>query len=183
MLQVLIISGTAREGNYSQYVADFIHQHASKHPEIHAELVSPSTINLSIDSEGTQAAKDYPSLTEKIKQADGFIIVAPEYNHGYPGSLKYSLDLHLQEYNHKVVSFVGVSAGPFGGTRVIESLLPVVRELGLVATSIDLNITNVQHELENGQFRDYQTWEKRADKMISEFVWLAQALQIARNQK
>ena len=65
-------------------------------------------------------------------RADGLVIVAPEYNHGYPGILKHALDTNLKEYIHKPVGLCGVSAGGFGGTRVIESLLPVMRELGMV---------------------------------------------------
>jgi hypothetical protein len=49
------------------------------------------------------------------------------------------LDLLLWEYVHKSVAFVGVSAGPWGGTRVIEAMLPMVRELGLAATFTDLS--------------------------------------------
>ena len=55
------------------------------------------------------------------------------------GSLKSVLDLLLKEYIHKAVAFVGVSAGPWGGTRVIESMVPMVRELGLAVTFSDLN--------------------------------------------
>lgn len=65
-------------------------------------------------------------------RADAFVLMAPEYNHGYPGLLKHVLDTNLKEYIHKAVGVCGVSAGNFGGTRVIENLLPVLRELGLV---------------------------------------------------
>jgi NAD(P)H-dependent FMN reductase len=60
------------------------------------------------------------------------VLVVPEYNHGYPGLLKHVLDTNLKEYIHKAVGICGVSAGGLGGTRVIQNLLPVMRELGLV---------------------------------------------------
>ena len=77
-------------------------------------------------------------------RADAFIIVAPEYNHGYPGLLKHVLDTNLKEYIHKAVGICGVSAGRFGGTRVIQNLLPVMRELGLVTIFWDGNFSGVQ---------------------------------------
>jgi NAD(P)H-dependent FMN reductase len=60
------------------------------------------------------------AYVEKVARADALVIVAPEYNHGYPGALKQALDMCLEEYNHKAVGIVGVSAGPFGGARVID---------------------------------------------------------------
>lgn len=75
-------------------------------------------------------------------QADGIVIVTPEYNRGYPGLLKYVLDTNLKEYIHKAVGICGVSAGGFGGARVIENLLPVLRELGLV-TILYIRVLNV----------------------------------------
>ena len=72
------------------------------------------------------------AFSAAIAAADGLVIVAPEYNHSFPGLLKHALDSCLSEYIHKAVGLVGVSAGPFAGIRVIQSLLPVMRELGLV---------------------------------------------------
>ena len=73
-----------------------------------------------------------PMFSATVSRSDGLIIVTPEYNHGYPGLLKHALDMNLKEYIHKAVGICGVSAGPSGGARVTEALLPVMRELGLV---------------------------------------------------
>ena len=78
-----------------------------------------------------------------MNRADALVLVAPEYNHGYPGLLKHVLDTNLKEYIHKAAGVVGVSAGIFGGARMIENLLPVLRELGLVAIFWDVNFNNV----------------------------------------
>ncbi len=181
MTNILIFSGSARQGNYTQHVANFIHQLLTQKENIQAEIVSPQSLGLDFSDEGTQAKNRYPELTKKVTQADAYIIVSPEYNHGYSGSLKYMLDLHLKEYIHKPTALVGVSVGPFGGTRVIENLLPVVRELGMVATFADLNVTSVQKEMENGEFIEKEKWTKRADKMIDELLLMNQALKHIRN--
>jgi hypothetical protein len=73
-----------------------------------------------------------------MDRADALVVVSPEYNHGYSGLLKHVLDSCLKEYIHKAVGIVGVSAGPFGGARVIQNLLPVMRELGLVTIFWDV---------------------------------------------
>jgi len=114
-------------------------------------------------------------------RADGLIIVAPEYNHGYRGSLKSVLDLLLKEYIHKAVGMVGVSSSPFGGTRVIELMVPMVRELGLAVTFTDLYFPKVQDLFdEKGDMKD-QAYTKRVKEFLDELVWMSRVLQWGRN--
>ena len=90
---------------------------------------------------------------------------APEYNHSFPGLLKHVLDSCLKEYIHKAVGIAGVAAGPFGGTRVIENLLPVLRELGLVVIFWDVNFGSVNKVFDrSGELLD-QAFVRRTDKI------------------
>lgn len=69
------------------------------------------------DTEKSLPAK---RLAEKSKKADGFIIVSPKYNHGYPGELKMLLDMLFAEFAHKPVGICGVSSVHWGGARMVE---------------------------------------------------------------
>src|SRR5437762_2016827 len=103
-----------------------------------------------------------------------------EYNHGYPGTLKAVLDLLLKEYIHKAVAFVGVSAQVWGGTRVIEALLPTARELGLAVTFTDLNFPRVAEKFDAaGNLLD-EAYEKRAKDFLHELVWMSRTLKWGR---
>jgi hypothetical protein len=114
-------------------------------------------------------------------RADGLVIVVPEYNHGYPGILKHVLDSNLKEYIHKPVGLCGVSAGGFGGTRVVESLLPVMRELGMVSIFWDVNVSSAGKAFdETGGLLD-EALPRRIDKMLNELVWMARVLRYGRN--
>jgi NAD(P)H-dependent FMN reductase len=133
---------------------------------------------MKLDDAGEQM-KD-PKFSAAIERCDGLIIVTPEYNHGYPGLLKHALDMNLKEYIHKVVGICGVSAGPFGGARVIEGLLPVMRELGLVAIFEDVNFGNVAKIFDDqGNLLD-QNYVRRLDKFLNELVWMARVLRHGR---
>jgi NAD(P)H-dependent FMN reductase len=115
-----------------------------------------------------------------MERADGLVIIAPEYNHGYCGLLKHVLDSCLKEYIHKAVGIVGVSAGPFGGTRVIENLLPVMRELGLVTIFWDVNFSSVQKVFDGrGKLLD-DSYLRRIDKFLGELVWMSKTLRYGR---
>jgi NAD(P)H-dependent FMN reductase len=107
-------------------------------------------------------------------------LIVPEYNHGYPGLLKHALDMNLKEYIHKAVGLCGVSAGPFGGTRVIEHLLPVMRELGLVTTFTDVNFSHVQKLFnEKGELLD-ESFVRRVNTFLDELLWMARVLRHGR---
>ncbi|MGH9957011.1 MAG: NADPH-dependent FMN reductase, partial [Pyrinomonadaceae bacterium] len=121
-----------------------------------------------------------PAWKEAVIEADGLVIVSPEYNHGYPGTLKAVLDLLLKEYIHKAVAFVGVSAGPWGGTRVVEAMVPMVRELGLAVTFTDLNFPKVQTKFaDDGTLLD-QAYEQRVNDFLEELVWMSRVLKWGR---
>src|SRR6202795_1673690 len=140
-LFIPIILGTARQGRESEHVARFVFEQTKKRAGVETELIDVRSLPMCLDDAGEQM-KD-PAFSSTIERCDGLIIITPEYNHGYPGLLKHALDMNLKEYIHKAVGICGVSAGPFGGARAIENLLPVMRELGLVTIFEDVNFGNV----------------------------------------
>jgi len=94
--------------------------------------------------------------------------------------LKSVLDLLLREYIHKAVAFVGVSAGPWGGTRVIEACVPMVRELGLAVTFSDLNFPKVGTKFdEKGNLLD-EAYENRVQGFLDELIWMSRTLKWGR---
>ncbi|HJY81495.1 MAG TPA: NADPH-dependent FMN reductase, partial [Candidatus Binatia bacterium] len=126
-----------------------------------------------------EALKD-AQFSALMMRADALVLVVPEYNHGYPGLLKHVLDTNLKEYIHKAVGICGVSAGGFGGTRVIQNLLPVMRELGLVTIFWDGNFSNVRNLFDaTGKLLD-PVYLKRTDKFLKELVWMAKVLRYGR---
>jgi len=180
-LFIPILLGTVRQGRESEKVAKLIQaQIAAHHPEIATELVDPRELNLPMDDEGEDLAPKNQAWHETMLRADGLIIVTPEYNHAFPGSLKRALDVLLKEYIHKAVGLVGVSSGWAGGARVIESLVPVVRELGLAVTFTDLYFPRAQDAfLEDGTPKDEAVYG-RIDGFLTELVWMGSTLRWGR---
>jgi NAD(P)H-dependent FMN reductase len=178
-LFIPVILGTTRQGRISENVARFVFSEVQKREGVETELIDIRDLKLPMDDAG-EAIKD-PKFSETCTRADGFVIVAPEYNHGYPGMLKHVLDTNLKEYIHKAVGICGVSAGGFGGTRVIEALLPVLRELGLVTIFWDGNFS-AAHKLfdEAGKIFDEATQVKRIDRFLGELIWMSKVLRHGR---
>lgn len=176
-----VLLGTPRKGRMSEHVARYVHARVSRLPGVETELIDVRTLSIPLDDAG-EAIKN-PSFSAAMMRADGLVIVAPEYNHGYPGLLKHALDTNLKEYIHKAVGICGVSAGPWGGTRVVENLLPVLRELGLVTIFWDVNFARVGKAFDaaTGELLD-PSHEKRLDKFLGELVWMSKVLRHGRRQ-
>lgn len=175
-----IILGTNRKERKSVFVAKWLMEEMGKRAEIETILFDVRDFALPQDDYGTEIKDAFPEWKDAVIRADGLVIVSPEYNHGYPGSLKSALDLLLKEYIHKSVAFVGVSAGPWGGTRVIEAMVPMVRELGLSATFADLNFPVVQNKFDqNGMLLD-KAYERRVKDFLDELVWMSRVLKWGR---
>lgn len=179
-LFIPLILGTPRKNRESENVARWVLSKIQERENIETHLFDVRNFHLPNDHYGPEIKDDFPEWRDAIIRADGLVIVVPEYNHGYPGALKSVLDLLLKEYIHKAVAIVGVSAGPFGGTRVIESLLPVVRELGLAVTFTDLHFPKVGDKFDDEGVLLDDAYEKRVTTFLNELVWMATTLRWGR---
>jgi len=179
-LNIPVLLGTNRKERKSVFPARWLVEQMEKRPEIRTRLFDVAEFKLPQDDYGQGLKDSFPEWRDAMIQADGLVIVTPEYNHGYPGSLKAVLDLLLPEYIHKSVAFVGVSAGIWGGTRVIEAMLPMCRELGLAVTFTDLNFPRVQTTFDDaGKLLD-QRYEKLVKDFLDELVWMSTVLKWGR---
>jgi NAD(P)H-dependent FMN reductase len=177
-LVIAVVLGTSRDGRRSEHPARFVFSELQKRVGVTAEFVDIRDFKFAFD--GPNEATRDEGWAQLARRADGFIIIAPEYNHGYPGLLKHALDMNLEEYIHKAVAICGVSAGPFGGTRVIEQLLPVMRELGLVTTFTDVNFGGVAKLFgEDGELKD-ESFIRRVSGFLDELIWMTRVLKHGR---
>lgn len=179
-LFIPLLLGTNRKDRHSEKVARWVLERMQERSEIETRLFDVRDFALPHDHYGQEIKERFPEWRDAIVRADGLVIVTPEYNHGYPGALKGVLDLLLREYVHKAVAFVGVSAQVWGGTRVIEALVPMVRELGLAVTFTDLNFPRVQDKFDaNGALLD-AAYNARAGAFLDELIWMAKTLRWGR---
>jgi len=174
-----VVLGTARQGRLSEPAANFVFGEVSKRNDIETELIDIRKIPIRMDDAGEALKNSQFSAT--VARSDGLILVVPEYNHSFPGLLKHVLDTNLKEYIHKAVGICGVSAGPFGGARMIESLIPVLRELGLVAIFWDVYFGTAGKLFDpaTGKITD-SAYVRRLEKFLNELVWMARTLRHAR---
>ena len=86
--------------------------------------------------------------SEKVDGADAFVFVTPEYNHGYPASLKNAIDYLHHEWRNKPVGFVSYG-GVAAGTRSVEQLQQVVTAVKLYPLIEQVNIPFYQQFIDD----------------------------------
>ncbi len=180
-LTIAVIEGTTREKRLSIKAARYIAEFGRKQPEVEIIFVDPK--DFTFPGDGNDPEGKDPRYTEITARADAFFIVTPEYNHSFPGSLKRLLDSELANYNHKPVAFAGCSDGNWGGVRAVESLVPAVRETGLVALSWDVYFPRAQDIFdETGAMKpEYEPrYAKNLQKLYDELIWMAKLFKAGR---
>lgn len=168
MKKIKIILGTTREGRKSDKVGNWFLKIAKSIPntDLSFEVLDLKEWQLPLlDSAMPPMTGKYPEgkieeWAKAIDEADGFVFVTAEYNHGYPAVLKNSLDVIYKEWNSKPVAFVSYG-GASGGIRAVEQLRQVVIELKMIPLRDDLNIHYIWQALdENGEPKDKSLADK-----------------------
>lgn len=180
-LNIAILAGTTRVQRESIKAAHYVADFGRKIPEIEIVFVDPK--DFSFPADGNDPEGKDPRYSEITKNADGFFIVTPEYNHSFPGSLKRMLDSELENYVHKPVALAGASNGGWGGVRAVEALVTTVREMGLAATFTSVYFPRVQNLFdEQGQLKpeNVELYERNLTFAFNELIWMAKTLKIGR---
>src|ERR671919_802151 len=129
-MHLAIVIGSTREGRFGSTVARWFVSQAEARPEFDLDVIDLA------DSELPAVLRRTPdpivvSHRERLERADAFVVITPEYNHGYPASLKQAIDLQRDEWRRKPVAFVSYG-GIGGGLRAVEQLRQVFAELHTV---------------------------------------------------
>lgn len=141
-MKIKVILGSTRQGRFGEKVAAWVMDQVKD-----AELLDLREFPLPFFDEAiTPSALKVPYAnpvvarwTAKIADGEAFIVITPEYNHGYPAVLKNALDYVKKEWMNKKIGFVGY--GTLGAARAIEQLRQVVIELQMVPIKNAVHIT------------------------------------------
>jgi len=186
MYNIPVILGSVREGRRSLAPAQHIVEKI-KAMGFETQLVDFKELSLPFYDAPTVPVvyykKGYPNPNAQkwsgiARAADGFVIVTPEYNHGYPAVLKNALDWLYLEFERKPFGLVGVSDGRVAGARVIEQLRTVIENFGAMAVreTVMLGPIDQYFDLEGKLLDD--SFDKRVEGMVHSLVWWLEKLKI-----
>jgi NAD(P)H-dependent FMN reductase len=182
-IEIPILLGSARIGRQSLKVARFILSTINGDQRFDTELIDLGEYDFPMMEQRLSEMQTVPSalqsFSDKLHQADGLIIVSPEYKGGMPGALKNAFDyLKPGILRRKPVGICTVSSGGFGGLNCLMQLRLTVLALGGVPIPDSLPVSRVQeHFDESGRLIDANgTWKKSLMHFIDELCFYATAL-------
>ncbi len=190
MIKLKIIIKSTRQGRFGGKAAQWLMSEIKKNPNFEAELLdlrdypmpffdeekTPSTM-----PDGYDKPEAVVKWSAKVKEGEAFVVVTPEYNHGYSAVLKNALDYNYHFWNNKPVAFVAY--GSVGGARAVEQLRLVAVELQMapirqaVHINSPWNLVDDKGALKPGVLDSYTD---PAGKMFEQLSWWGNALNAAR---
>jgi len=163
-----VMVGSVREGRFCPTVANWFVGRAERRDD------------LSIDLVDLAALPEPRGFATRVAAADAFVVVTPEYNHGYPGPLKAAIDSASSEWHAKPVGFVSYG-GVSGGLRSVEQLRLVFAELHAVTIRETVSFHGARARFdEQGRACDPDAVNAAAGSLLDQLAWWAHALRDAR---
>ncbi|MEO7310462.1 MAG: NADPH-dependent FMN reductase [Chitinophagaceae bacterium] len=180
MKHIAIISASVRSGRKSHRVALYFEKYIQEHQLGTAEILDLAAYQFPVFEERLKLQQTplpaAVAFAEKIKTADGVIIVTPEYNGGYPAALKNVTDLLYTEWKRRPIAICTVSDGMFGGTQVLTSLQFTLWKIGAWTVPAMFPVPKVETTFdETGNALDKEGTDKRASAYLNELLWCMEA--------
>lgn len=177
-IRTVLIYGSTRAERFCDKVVDWTDTHLAQHDEFEVQHVDP--LDMPANNPEDDNAQQAEVLKQRMASADAFIIITPEYNHGYTAGLKALIDSYTSEWQAKPVAFVSYG-GISGGIHAAEQLRTVLGWLHAVPIRDGVVLSNVWRELdEAGRLALGQPIEEAAELMLARLHWWASALRNAR---
>lgn len=168
LIKVGVIYGSTRAGRFCDTVARWTASQIAARGNFALEIIDPA------------ASVNAPTLKQQVAACDAFVVVTPEYNHGYPAPLKALIDSMGSEWHAKPVAFVS-DGGISGGLRAVEQLRLVFAELHAVTIRDSVSFAGAWEQFDsNGSLRSPERAERSMRAMLGRLHWWAIALAHAR---
>lgn len=176
-VRVAVIYGSTRPGRFCDTVVRWTVEQLAVGGRFEVDVIDPahSSAVPPIDQRHSD------SLQQRLGQAEAFVIVTPEYNHGYPAPLKALIDSSGTEWHAKPVAFISYG-GASGGLRAVEQLRLVFAELHAVTIRDSVSFAGAWEQFdESGALRNPERAQRGMETLLARLNWWAVALRQARS--
>lgn len=188
MVKIKVIIGSSRPNRFAEQPGKWILEVGKNFKEAEFELVDLAAINLPFLDESMPPAmgmyqhEHTKAWSRIVGEADGFVIVTPEYNHGYSAVLKNAIDFIYKEWSHKPMAFVSYG-GVAGGARAVEQLRAIAGHLSAYDITEHIILPNYPQDLdESGKFKFTDRHVESATTMLGSLIEWAQAMKPVREK-
>jgi NAD(P)H-dependent FMN reductase len=181
MPTLTVVIASTRPGRAGLPVAEWFIAHARAHGAFEVIVADLAEINLPmLDEPNHPRLRRYTkphtlAWSATVDASDAFVFVTPEYNYGYPASLKNAIDYLHQEWLHKPVGFVSYG-GVAAGTRSIQQLKQVVTALNMMPVNESVTIPFFTQFIVDGEVQPNEVMVLAAGAMLDELARVQAAM-------
>lgn len=174
-LKIGVLIGSVRPGRFADKVSQWFVSEIGRRDDMETHVIDLSepalADELKLTLEQSDVPGDAPTLAQRIGGLDGFVVVTPEYNHGYPAALKLAIDYVYREWRAKPVGFVSYG-GMAGGQRAVEQLRQVFAELHAVTLRDTVSFHMAWEQFDDeGRPHDQDGTTKAAEVLLDQLAW------------
>lgn len=178
-LRVAVLTGSTREGRFGPVVADWFLKYAAERDGLEIDPIDLADHPLP-DVVSPEPHPEAAPVTARLKAADAFVVITPEYNHSFPAPLKNAIDLHYTQWQAKPVGFISYG-GMGGGLRAVEQLRLVFAELHAVTMRDTVSFHRAwENFAEDGSLLRPDLPEGAAKGMLDQLTWWGRTLRAGR---
>jgi NAD(P)H-dependent FMN reductase len=179
-MNIEIISGSPRKGSVTHRVALFLQKYMSEKTEHNVNLIDVRDwgfplLQQEVFSSVERTPEELKPLAKRMFEANGFIMVSPEYNGSYTSALKNLFD-HFPKQMHKTFGIVTASPGMMGGMRATQQMQLLINALFGIGSPYMLVTPVVDKKFDEAGNLIDPSFQKNVDVFVGEFLWLAEAL-------
>jgi NAD(P)H-dependent FMN reductase len=180
-VRLVLIYGSVREGRFCDRVVAWACEQIAQRSEFELSLVDPAAM-FRQPGEAPGAGEARHQALQQLLRADAFLIVTPEYNHGYPAALKQFIDEVPASWEARPVGFVSYG-GVSGGLRAVEQLRQVLVEMHGMTVRSSVSFANAWEQFdESGRLREPRHANSAMAHLLVQLNWWAQTLRAGRER-
>ncbi len=180
-LKVAVIVGSTREGRRGGTVARWFVTQVEPRADMEVDLIDLADIDFPAVYPQELGPVE-KAFAQRIADADAYVVVTPEYNHGYPAALKQAIDFPYLEWSGKPVAFVSYG-GMSGGLRAVEQLRQVFAEVNAASVRDSVSFHNIDTQDlfdATGVPYDASGCSAAAKAMLDQLTWWGLTLRAGR---
>jgi NAD(P)H-dependent FMN reductase len=181
MSHIALLSASIRDGRQSDRVALHLAAHIQREGRHTVDLIDLREQEFPLFHERlkflSSPSPEVIAFAERIRKADGVVMVVPEYNGSYPASLKNIIDLLTEDWRRKPIALVPVSSGAFGGAQLTTQLVFTLWKIRAWVVPGAMQVPSVKDQFQaDGTAADPEAWAKRCKALLDELDWAMEAV-------
>jgi NAD(P)H-dependent FMN reductase len=116
------------------------------------------------------------ALGKALEEADGIVLLSPEYNNSYSGALKNAVDYFTKEWAKKPIGITACSSGKMGGVNASNLMQLLVLGLGGYAMPRKWLVPDLAASLSEDGIPQNETVSRELQRFVEEMLWFTEAI-------